>query len=81
MDKHELDREFPEFLEDLNDLKEHNPEFSKMADEYNAIDQEVLRIEQNVEPASDVFAEDLKKRRVRLKDRIYTMLRAHHAQV
>jgi hypothetical protein len=80
MDKHELDREFPEFLTDLNDLKEHNPDFSRMADEYNAIDLEVLRIEQNVEPVSDVFAEELKKRRVLLKDKIYYMLREHHAQ-
>ncbi len=80
MDKHELDREFPEFLEDLNDLKEHNTEFSKMADEYNAIDAEVLKIEQNVEAVSDVFAEDLKKRRVLLKDKIYRMLREHHAK-
>ena len=80
MDKHELDREFPEFLTDLNDLKEHDSEFSRMAAEYNDIDQEILRIEQSVEAVSDVFAEDLKKRRVLLKDKIYTKLRAHHAQ-
>lgn len=80
MEKHELDREFPEFLADLIDLKEHDVEFAHMADEYNSLDQEILAIEQNVETVSDVFAEDLKKRRVLLKDRIYKKLRQHHAQ-
>lgn len=80
MDKHDLDKEFPEFLSDLEDMKEHDPRFAAMAAEYNRVDQEILSIEQNVEPASDVMAENLKKRRVKLKDEIYAMLRAHHGK-
>lgn len=78
MDRHELDREFPEFLTDLADLKEHDSEFARLATEYNALDERILAIEQNVEPVSDVVAEDLKKMRVKLKDVIYAKLRAHH---
>lgn len=80
MDRHELDREFPEFLTDLVDLQEHDPEFAKLAGEYNELDSKILSIEQNVEPASDLVAEELKKRRVKLKDVIYAKLRAHHDQ-
>jgi len=48
-----------------------------MHDEYEAIDEEVLKIEQNVEPVSDQYAEELKFRRVHLKDQLYEMLLGH----
>jgi uncharacterized protein YdcH (DUF465 family) len=38
------------------------------------LDKEILEIEQNVEPVSDFYAEDLKKKRVVLKDKLYEML-------
>lgn len=80
MDKHDLDREFPEFLTDLVDLQAHDAQFATLAEEYNTVDQKILAIEQSVTPASDTVAEDLKKRRVKLKDEIYAKLRAHHSQ-
>ncbi len=80
MDKHDLDREFPEFLTDLVDLQAHDNQFARLAGEYNEVDQKILSIEQNVLPASDVVAEDLKKRRVKLKDEIYGKLREHHSK-
>ena len=80
MDKHDLDREFPEFLTDLVDLQAHDNQFARLAGEYSEVDQKILSIEQNVTPASDVVAEDLKKLRVKLKDEIYTKLREHHSK-
>ena len=80
MDKHDLDREFPEFLTDLVDLQAHDNQFARLAGEYNEVDQKILSIEQSVTPASDVVAEDLKKFRVKLKDEIYTKLREHHSK-
>ena len=49
--------------------------------EYHALDQEIREIEQNVEPVSDTYAEDLKKKRVLLKDQLYAKLqqRRSHA--
>lgn len=81
MDKHELDREFPEFITDLVDLKEHDADFARLSREYDDVDQKILQIEQNVTPVSDVVAEDLKKIRVKLKDEIYAKLRQHHSRV
>jgi uncharacterized protein YdcH (DUF465 family) len=42
----------------------------------HTLDQEIRAIEQNVEPVSDQYAEDLKKKRVLLTDQIYTTLQA-----
>ena len=72
---HELHDEFPEAAEALHRLKMENAHFAKLAQEYHTINREIHRIEADVEPASDARAEDLKKRRLSLKDEIAEMLR------
>jgi len=73
---HELHEEFPEAGEALHKLKVENAHFAKLADEYHEINREIHRIEADVEAASDARAEDLKKRRLALKDEIAQMIRA-----
>ncbi len=75
---HEIVKEFPEYVRTIKSLCEHNQEFQKMYLEYHSLDDEILKIEQNVETVSDTYAEDLKKKRVLLKDRIYDCLLKHH---
>ena len=72
---HELHDEFPEAAETLHRLKMENAHFAKLAEEYHTINREIHRIETEVEAASDVRAENLKKRRLGLKDEIAEMLR------
>ena len=74
LENHELAKEFPEFRDKINQLRSTNSHFAQMFDEYHQIDREILRIEQAVEPASDVRAEELKKKRHVLKDALYQML-------
>lgn len=50
--------------------------FAKQFDAYNALDREILRIEEGVENAGDADLENLKKQRLALKDELYTMLKA-----
>jgi uncharacterized protein YdcH (DUF465 family) len=45
-----------------------------MVKDYDEVDHKIARIEQRVDPASDIYAEELKYLRVRLKDRLYQML-------
>ncbi|MEQ1601812.1 MAG: YdcH family protein [Methylophilaceae bacterium] len=45
-----------------------------MFDEYHEVNREVLRIEQNIEPVTDEYAEETKKRRLLLKDQLYAIL-------
>ncbi|MEM9631409.1 MAG: YdcH family protein [Pseudomonadota bacterium] len=73
---HELHEEFPETTETLRALKANDAHFSRLADEYHAINREVHRIETNVEPASDEVLENLKKKRLHLKDQIAALLAA-----
>lgn len=79
LESHDLAHEFPEHRDTIRVLKLGNAHFAKLFDEYHAVDREIRRIEQDIEPASDVYAEDLKKKRLALKDEVYQMLVAAKA--
>ncbi len=72
---HDLAHEFPEFRERLHALKQTSPAFRQLYDEYAAVTREIYRIEQGIETPSDDYTEERKRRRVRLKDRLYAMLK------
>lgn len=71
---HDLAQEFPEFRRRIHELKLASPEFRRLYDDYQALDKEIYRIEENIETPSDDYTEELKKNRVRLRDRLYGML-------
>ncbi len=73
-EKHDLHHEFPEYSDRIHELKVGNPHFAKMFDDYHEIEHEVRRIEEGVENTSDVYLEDLKKKRLHLKDALYRMI-------
>lgn len=69
-----LAREFPEFKDRIHELKQSSEAFRALYAEYEALDNEILRIEQDIETPSDDYTESLKQRRVALKDRLYDLL-------
>lgn len=71
---HDIPKEFPEYKEVIKRLCEDDTDFKLMYIEYHSLDDEILKIEQHIEATSDTYAEDLKKKRALLKDRIYTRL-------
>ncbi len=73
---HELHEEFPAAADVLHDLKTNDTHFARLADDYHAVNREVHRIETDVAPASDEVLEDLKKKRLQLKDQIAALLAA-----
>jgi uncharacterized protein YdcH (DUF465 family) len=75
-ERHDLPHEFPGYVELIERLRQTDAQFGRLYEEYDALDEEILRIEQNVEPVSDYYADELKKKRVHLKDRLYDMLKA-----
>ena len=77
-EKHELINELPEFKERILKLREADEHFSKLYDEYHALDDEVLRMEEGFETPSDEVLEELKKKRLYLKDQLFDMLQ--HAE-
>jgi len=73
---HELHEEFPEAADALHTLKTNDAHFARLAEEYHTINRQVHRIETDVEPTSDEVLEDLKKKRLHLKDQIAALLAA-----
>jgi uncharacterized protein len=72
---HPLFRELPEYRETIHQLKTSSAHFRRLFDEYHVVDREVVRIEEEIEPASDERTEQLKRQRLRLKDELHDMLK------
>lgn len=70
----DLAQEFPELKQRIHELKLADPVFRERYREYQEMDDEVYRIEQGIEARSDEYTENLKRRRVHLKDELYAML-------
>ncbi len=71
---HGLVKEFPEYKNKIHELKTSDSEFAKLFEKYEEIDKEIYRIEMQIENTSDEYVENLKIRRVQLKDQLYAML-------
>ena len=71
---HELATEFPEHKAVIHDLKVTDNHFARLYDEYHVITKQISRIAQEIETVSDEFAEDLKKKRLALKDELFHMI-------
>ncbi|HGX91870.1 MAG TPA: DUF465 domain-containing protein [Candidatus Tenderia sp.] len=71
---HDLNHEFPQYKQRIHELKERDAHFAKLCHEYEEADKEVYRIEEQIETPSDDYTEEVKKRRLLLKDQIFAML-------
>jgi len=75
VDNHPLSRDLPEFRDAIHQLKMNNNHFQKMMTAYESLDKEIVRAEQGVEHIDDLDLDDMKIRRVSLKDELTDMLR------
>ena len=75
MDKHDILHEFPELKEKVHALKISNQHFRKMFDDYHEIDHEIRNIETGSAFAKDEHLNELRHKRVHLKDSIFGMLK------
>jgi hypothetical protein len=76
---HDLLHELPEHKETIHALKVGDNHFARLFDEYHAVDKEIRRAEQEIETISDEHADELKRRRLQLKDELFQMIRKHEA--
>ena len=81
IEKHDLHHEFPEFNDEIHELKMTNNHFARLFRDYHDVDHEVHRIEQGVENTTDEYLEQRKLKRLELKDALHDMLKAHVAVV
>ena len=73
---HELAADFPEYADKIHALKLEDAHFARLAEEYHEINRAIHRAETNVEPTDDFHEEDMRKKRMVLKDELYAMLKA-----
>jgi uncharacterized protein YdcH (DUF465 family) len=72
--QHDLAHEFPEFKEAIHELKVSNNHFKKLFDEYHELNKSIHRSEIREDLLSDNEEEILRKKRLVIKDEIYSML-------
>lgn len=75
MQKHDLVNEFPEFKDKIHDLKMTDNHFKKIFDEYDEIDHQIHNVETGANPTTDEHLNELRLKRVSLKDSIYRYLK------
>lgn len=71
---HPILREFPEHRETIKRLKSSSDHFRHLYEEYHRLDDEIYRIEEDIDFATDQEIEELKMRRAKLKDYIYHLI-------
>lgn len=73
---HELAEEFPEFKERIHELKISDGHFQRLFEDYHVVNREVHRVEAAGVNVSDEHYEEIKRKRLGLKDRIFAILKA-----
>jgi uncharacterized protein YdcH (DUF465 family) len=71
---HDLAHEFPQLVGKMRSLKISSARFLHMFNEYDEVNHAIAQLEQDGMPISDERFEDMKKRRLKVKDDIYQML-------
>lgn len=71
---HRLTEEFPEYKDKIHELKMNDPHFAELYEQYRELDDEVYRIEEQIETPSDEYTEELKKKRLHIKDQLFQFL-------
>lgn len=70
---------FPEYRDQITQLRGSDRHFSRIFDEHNKLDHEVKQLEEKHSPAFQADIDALKKQKLVLKEEIYTMLRKENA--
>ncbi len=74
MQKHDLLHEFPEMKDKIHTLKMTDSHFKKIFDEYHDVDHAIHSVESGATPTTDEHLNELRIKRVSLKDSLYTIL-------
>jgi len=75
VDHHPLIHDFSEDREALQRLRQEDALFARQAEEYEALDKRICRIEEGIELLDDVSLQALKLNRVALKDELARQLK------
>jgi len=71
---HTLHDEFPNQMDAIHALKASSPEFARILEEYDEVNDQIHRAETRIEPVSEETEALLRRKRLALKDRIAAAL-------
>lgn len=74
MEKHDLHHEFPQFNDRIHDLKVSDHRFKRLFDAYHEVNNDIHAIETGAVNTTDEALNQLRMKRVHLKDELYGML-------
>jgi uncharacterized protein YdcH (DUF465 family) len=75
VDNHSLAQDLPEYREAIHNLKMNNAHFSRILEEYETLDKQIVRVEQGLEHLPDLELDGMKMKRVQLKDNLLDQLK------
>lgn len=73
---HELADELPDYKERIHELKIGDQHFARLFDDYHRINREIHRVESAGVNIADEHHEELKRKRLQLKDEMFGMLQS-----
>ena len=66
---------FPEYRDLITQLKTSNHHFTRLFDQHNQLDQQIKNMESSTPQGNHEEIENLKKKKLHLKDELYDILR------
>lgn len=72
---HDLAHEFPQYVEKMRALRATDAHFASLFSRYDSENQRIIRYEQGEGAITDEALEALKKKRLKIKDEIYGLLK------
>lgn len=73
---HELAEEFPADIDKMHRLKMEDAHFAKLFDEYHEVNAKIHRAETHIDAMAEHYEDEMRKKRMMLKDEIASMLSA-----
>lgn len=67
-------REFPNMSEQIHMLKKNDSHFAGMCERYDELEHNIHQMESGVETFTDEHIEELKKKRLKIKDELFSIL-------
>ena len=72
---HTILQDFPELSGRIHEEKKNNGHFSSLSDKYDELVHSINRMESGTETFADEHLEELKKKRLQLKDELFSILK------
>lgn len=74
---HALKVDFPDYKETIQKLRQTDPQFRELSDQYDALDKKIRGLEVREVPTDDDHFRDMKLERAQLKDKLYRQFTNH----